>query len=190
MSQSQIQVRNGLGLNTLRSIHHQQRPLARSYGTRYFIRKIHVSGSVYEIQRILLPVVHVVHLNGVALYRDAFFAFEVHVVKHLRLQFALGKRTGLLQKAVGERALAVVDMGYYAEVAYVFHKNVFRNTKVRKIFGITDNRGRNVNETSNCKAFIAANEIPQKTRAQRHVLHLKLFRASVIAFSRYRFHRI
>jgi len=57
----------------------------------------------------------------VALDGDALFALEVHVVEHLRLHFALVQRVGFLQQPVGKRRLAMVDMGYDAEIADVFH---------------------------------------------------------------------
>ena len=43
------------------------------------------------------------------------------IYDYLRLLFALGERIGSLQQPVGERALAVVDVGDDAEIAYVFH---------------------------------------------------------------------
>jgi hypothetical protein len=52
------------------------------------------------------------HANG-----DAAFAFEVHGVEELVLEFALRDRAGLEQKLVREGALAVIDMGDDREVA-------------------------------------------------------------------------
>ncbi len=66
----------------------------------------------------------ILHLYGVAFDGDALFALQFHVVQNLRLAFALGDGGGFLQKAVGKGAFTVVDVGYDAEVAYVFHKIV------------------------------------------------------------------
>src|SRR5262249_53716405 len=57
---------------------------------------------------------HRMHLN-----RDSPFAFQVHVVKHLGAEFARGNRPGLEEELVGQRALAVVDVGNDREIANV-----------------------------------------------------------------------
>ncbi len=120
--QRQIEVRDGLGLNALRGVDHQQRPLAGGDGPRNLVGEVDVSRRVDQIQYIGLSVPgFVLHLDGVALDGDALFALEVHVVQHLRLHFALRQRVGLLEQPVGQRTLAVVDVGDDAEVAYVFH---------------------------------------------------------------------
>ena len=77
---------------------------------------------VDQVKRVLLTVAgRVFHLDSVAFDGDALFALEVHVVEHLRLHFALVQCVGFLQQPVGKRRLAVVDMGYDAEIADVFH---------------------------------------------------------------------
>ena len=50
---------------------------------------------------------------------DAPLALEVHRVEDLRLHLARLQRAGDLEKAVGERRLAVVDVGDDGEVADV-----------------------------------------------------------------------
>jgi hypothetical protein len=55
----------------------------------------------------------------VALDGDASFLLEVHVVEHLSLSYLYG--LGMLQQSVGKCRLTVVDVGYYAEVAYMVH---------------------------------------------------------------------
>ena len=123
VSHGQIEVRDGLRLNALRSIDHQQRPFARGDGARHFVGEVHVPRGVDQVERVSLSVAgRVLHLDGVALDGDALFAFEVHVIEHLRLHFALVQRVGLFQQPVGERRFAVVDMGYDAEIADVFHR--------------------------------------------------------------------
>ena len=52
----------------------------------------------------------VVQPNGVGFDGDAALAFQVHGIEHLRLHFALGKRAGDFEQAVGQGDLAVVDM--------------------------------------------------------------------------------
>jgi hypothetical protein len=50
--------------------------------------------------------------------RDATFFFQVHRVEDLRGHLALRQRAGSLEQAVGQRGLAVVDMGDDAEISY------------------------------------------------------------------------
>src|SRR5215510_12299027 len=43
--------------------------------------------------------------------RDAPLTLEIHCVEHLRFHLARLERTGQLEKAIGQRGLAVIDMG-------------------------------------------------------------------------------
>ena len=135
----QVEVRYGLRLNALRGVDDQQRAFARGDGARHFVREVNVSRGVDQVERILLPVAGgVFHLYRVALDRNALFAFEIHVVEHLRLHFALIQGVGFFEQAVCQRALAVVDVGYDAEVADVFHKSHKNVCKYTKYFGFTE----------------------------------------------------
>ena len=49
--------------------------------------------------------------------RDAALALEVHRVEHLRFHLARLQRAGQLEKAVGERRLAVIDVRDDREIA-------------------------------------------------------------------------
>jgi hypothetical protein len=49
------------------------------------------------------------------------FSLKVHIVEHLRLQVFSGHCVGKFQQTVGERALAVVNVSDYAEIADIFH---------------------------------------------------------------------
>ena len=81
-----------------------------------------MSRSVDQVERIQLSVAGLVfHLDRVALDGDALFAFEVHIVEHLRLHFALVQGVGFFQQTVRQCALSVVDVGYDAKIAYVLH---------------------------------------------------------------------
>ena len=61
----------------------------------------------------------VFHGDRVGFDGDAALAFEVHGVEELLLSLAFLNRPGGLQQTVGERGLAVVDVGDDAEVARV-----------------------------------------------------------------------
>ena len=77
---------------------------------------------VNQIQDLLFSVAcRVLHLNRMTLDGDTLFAFEFHIVKHLRLHFTLVECIGELQQAVGQGAFTVVDVGDDAKIADVFH---------------------------------------------------------------------
>ena len=50
---------------------------------------------------------------------DAALALQVHRIEHLRHHFALRKRAGDFQQAVGQRRFAVVDVRNDREIADV-----------------------------------------------------------------------
>ena len=77
---------------------------------------------VDEVQGIFFALVFVAHLDGVALDRDAAFPLQIHVVQYLRLQVPLAHGAGIFQKAVRQRAFAVVDMRDDAEIPDILHK--------------------------------------------------------------------
>ena len=76
-----------------------------------------MSGRVDEVELVGLAVVCLVHdANGLALDRDASFALDVHGVEQLGLHVALGHGVCLLEDAIRDRRLAVVDVGDDGEV--------------------------------------------------------------------------
>ena len=77
--------------------------------------------SVDKVELVVLSLVEIIHLDGVALDRDAFFLLKIHIVQDLIFHIPDSDGLGELKESVGKGALAVVDMGDYAEVAYVFH---------------------------------------------------------------------
>ena len=81
-----------------------------------------MSRCVNQIERIGLAVGMVVfHLDSVALDGDTLLAFEVHIIEHLSLHFALIERVSIFEQAVGQGTFAVVDMRDNTEVANIFH---------------------------------------------------------------------
>ena len=55
--------------------------------------------------------------DGIGLDGDAALALDIHRVEHLLFHVALGHRPGHLDEPVGQRRLAVVDMGHDGEIA-------------------------------------------------------------------------
>ena len=111
-----VGVGDGLRLHALRGVDHQDRPFARLQGLLDFVVEVHVAGRVDEVQHELFAVVLVEDGDGGGLDGDAALALQVHVVEHLVLELALGDGAGPHEQAVGERALAVVDVGDDGEV--------------------------------------------------------------------------
>ena len=93
-----------------------------------------MSRSVDKIKHIILAIDAVIHLYGMALYSNASLSLQIHVIKHLSLKILTCNSVGILQQTVGKCAFAVVNMGYYAEVANIFHCSVKYIAKVRIIF--------------------------------------------------------
>ena len=117
-----VEVGDGLRLDALGRVHHEQRPFARGDRAGDLVGEVHVARGVDEVQPVGLASAVVEHLYRVALDGDALLLLEVHVVEDLVLHVAFAERPGEFQQPVGKRALAVVDMRYYAEVPDVFHK--------------------------------------------------------------------
>jgi hypothetical protein len=78
-------------------------------------------GCIDQIEHVVLPILRVVHLDGVALDGNAPFALEVHVVERLFLKFAGVDRSGHLEQSISEGTLPMINMGDDAEVSYVLH---------------------------------------------------------------------
>jgi hypothetical protein len=66
------------------------------------------------------------HAHGGGLDRDAALPLQVHLVEDLLGHLAFGDGAGDFEEAVGERRLAVVNMGDDAEVAYVRLVHAYR----------------------------------------------------------------
>ena len=114
-----IKIRNSLCLHALRSIDNEQRTLAGSDGARHLVREVHVSRRVNQIQNILLPLVHIFHLDGMALDGDTSFLLQIHVVQHLSFGHLYG--IGKFQQAVCQGRFPVVNVGYDTKVTYILH---------------------------------------------------------------------
>ena len=68
-------------------------------------------GGIDQVQFVILTVLRlIVQCDGAGLDGDAALLLDIHVVEHLLLHLALGNGIRKLQKAVGKRALAVVDV--------------------------------------------------------------------------------
>ncbi len=128
----EVGVDHGLGLDTLRRIDDQQRPLTRLERPRDLVAEVHMPGGVDEVEHVLLAVVHMHHRDGRRLDGDAALAFEVHRIELLGLGLAIGDGVGGLEEPVGERGLAVVDMRDNGEVSDMHGFKALRCSLIRE----------------------------------------------------------
>ena len=119
-----IDVGERLRLDALGGIDHQQRTLAGGQRPVHLIGEIDVAGGVDQVEDVVLAVLRpVVEAHGLRLDGDAALALDVHGIEHLRLHLPLGQAPGHLDEPVGERRLAMVDMGDDGEVADIALRN-------------------------------------------------------------------
>ncbi len=113
-----VNVGEGLRLDALGGIDHQQRAFARGEAAADFVGEIDVAGGVHQVEFVGLAVVcGVVQPHRLGLDRDPALFLYVHVIKHLRRHLALGQPAGELDQAVSQRRLAMIDMGNDGKVA-------------------------------------------------------------------------
>ena len=108
----QIGVGQGLGLDALGGVHHQDGPLAGRQGAGDLIVEVHMAGGVDEVELVGVPVLGlIVEPHRPGLDGDAPLLLQVHVVQELGLHLPLGDRPTQLNEPVRQRRLAVVDVG-------------------------------------------------------------------------------
>ncbi len=116
--QSGIGVGQGLGLDPLAGVHHQQRPLAGGQRPGHLVGEVDVAGSVDQVQLIGAAVPgRVGHPHRLGLDGDAPLPLQVQAVEDLRLHVPGRDRAGALQEPVRQGRLAMVDVGDDREVA-------------------------------------------------------------------------
>ena len=113
MLQGHINIGQGLGLNTLGSIHNQQGTLTGRQRTGHLIGEIHMARCINKIKAVHFPILTlVVNAYSLGLDGNATLPFQIHIVQHLIFHFTLGKGAGIFNKTVGNSRLAVVNMSY------------------------------------------------------------------------------
>ena len=110
--------RESLRLYPLRRVDHHDGALAGRERARDLVGEVDVARGVDEVELVALAVRRAeVEAHGLRLDRDPLLAFELHLVEQLLAHLARGDRPRLLQHAVGERRLAVIDVGDDRKVA-------------------------------------------------------------------------
>ena len=118
-----VAVGDGLRFDALRGVDDQQRAFAGGERARHLVGEVDVARRVDQVELVGLAVARLVaQRRGLRLDGDAALALEVHRVEHLRFHLAVGQAAADLDEAVGERRLAVVDVGDDGEIADVLHR--------------------------------------------------------------------
>ncbi len=113
-----VAVGHRLRLHTLRGVDHQQRALAGGQRAADLVGKIDVARGIDQVQAVNLAILRLVgQCSGLRLDGDAAFLFQIHGIEHLRFHLALGQAAAKLDQTVGQRGLAVVDMGNDGKIA-------------------------------------------------------------------------
>ena len=109
-----------LRLDPLGRVDDQQRALAGGERAAHLVGEVHVAGGVHQVDHVLRAVRRAVgEAHGLRLDGDAALALELHGVEHLAGHLALLQAAAALDQAVGERRLAVIDVGDDRDVADV-----------------------------------------------------------------------
>ena len=84
-----------------------------------------MTGGVYKVEYIVFTIFAPVgEGDGLALYGNSPFAFDVHAVKDLILEIAVIDHTTVLNHPVSQGGLTVIYMCYYAEITYILHNKI------------------------------------------------------------------
>ncbi len=114
--QGQVEVGQGLCLDPLRGVDQQHRTLAGGQRARHLVGEVDVAGGVDHVEHVVHPGHFPGHPHSLGLDGDAAFALDVHPVEVLGAHGPGIDHAGELQHPVGQRRLAMVDVGDDAEV--------------------------------------------------------------------------
>ena len=120
-----VDVGQRLRLHPLAGVDDQQRTLAGRQRPVHLVGEIDMAGRVDQVQVVGFAVLGLVaQVHGLRLDGDAALALDVHGIEHLLLHFPLAEPAGRLDQPVGQRRLAMVDMGDDGEVADVRQRHM------------------------------------------------------------------
>ena len=113
-----VDVGERLRLDALAGVDDEQRALAGGERARHLIGEVDVARRVHQIEDVGLAVLgRIFEAHRLRLDGDAALALDVHRIEHLILHLAGGEAAGALDEAIGQRRLAMVDVGDDREVA-------------------------------------------------------------------------
>ena len=113
-----VAVGYGLGFYALPRIDHQQGTFTGRQGATDFVGEVNVARGVNEVQLVGFAVFgRVIQGDAVGLDGDPALTLEVHGVQYLGFHFAGSQATAHLDKTIGQRRLAMVNVGDDGEIA-------------------------------------------------------------------------
>ncbi len=117
-AEGQVEVGEGLRLDALRRVDEQDRAFAGRQRPGHLVGEVHVTGRVDQVEHVLNAVFTAPgQPDRLALDRDAALALDVHPVQVLGPHRAVVDHAGELEHPVGQRGLAVINVGDDAEIA-------------------------------------------------------------------------
>jgi hypothetical protein len=113
-----VAVGNRLRFNALTGIDHQQRAFTGRQRATDFVGEVNVARGVNEVQLVVDTILgFVIQGNAVGLDGDPALTLKVHGVQYLGFHFTLGQAAAHLDEAIGQRRLAMVNVGDDGEIA-------------------------------------------------------------------------
>src|SRR4029079_10149918 len=107
-------------VDALAGIDHQERAFAGGERAVDLVGEIDVAGRVDQVEDVVLAVARpIVEPDRLRLDGDAALALDIHRIEHLLDHLALLQAAGELDQPVGQRGLAMVDIGDDREIADV-----------------------------------------------------------------------
>ena len=117
LRERQMGVGHRLRFDALSRVDQEHRAFTGGQAPRHFVGEVHVTGGIHQVQLIDFPVLgRIRHGHRMGLDRDAALLLQIHRVEVLRGHIAHRHRVGVLQKPVGQRRLAVVNVGNNAKI--------------------------------------------------------------------------
>ena len=114
----EVDVGERLGLDALGRVDDEDRALAGLEAVADLVGEVDVAGRVDQVEAVDQAVAgRVLEAHGAGLDGDPLLALEVHRIEDLARHLARFDRVGQLEQPVGERGLAVIDVGDDREVA-------------------------------------------------------------------------
>ena len=106
-----VAIGDRLRFHPLTRIHYQQRTLAGGERTRDFIGKVNVAGGINKVQLVRLTILGlVVERHALRFDGNAALPLKIHRIEHLIRHFSLRQTTAMLDEAIRQGRLAVIDV--------------------------------------------------------------------------------
>jgi hypothetical protein len=106
-----VAVGDALRLDSLASVHYEERAVAGGERARHLIREIDMPWRIDQIDLVILSVASaILQRDALRLDRDAALALEIHRVEHLVFHLARREAAAQLNEPVGQCGLAVIDV--------------------------------------------------------------------------------